>query len=39
MQRALDDMRQTMEPLNIGSQIRKELQNNEGWTPTESHQE
>ncbi len=39
MQRALGDMRQTMEPLNIGSQIRKYLQNTEGWTPTESHQE
>jgi hypothetical protein len=32
MQRALKDMRQTMEPLNIGSQIRKDLENTEGWS-------
>jgi hypothetical protein len=38
MQRALDDMRQTMEPLNIGSQIRKDLENTDGWTPQESDQ-
>ena len=39
MQRALNDMRQTMEPLNIGSQIRKDLENTEGWTQTKSDQE
>ena len=39
MQRALSDMRQTMEPLNIGSQIRKDLENTEGWTQTKSDQE
>ena len=39
MQRALDDMRQTMEPINIDYQIQKDLQNTEGWTLTESHQE
>ena len=38
MQRALNDMRQTMEPLNIGSQIQKDLENTEGWTPKESEQ-
>jgi hypothetical protein len=37
MQRALEDMRQTMEPLNIGSQIRKDLENTEGWTATENN--
>ena len=39
MERALNDMRQTMEPLNIGSQIRKDLENTEGWTQTKSDQE
>jgi len=34
----LDNMRQTMEPLNIGSQIRKDLENTDGWTPQESDQ-
>jgi len=38
MQRALKDMRQTMEPLNIGSQIRKDLENTEGWTSTDTDQ-
>lgn len=38
MQRALNDMRQTMEPLNIGSQIQKDLENTEGWAPKESEQ-
>jgi hypothetical protein len=38
MQRALDDMRQTMEPLNIGSQIRKDLENTDGWEPSERDQ-
>ena len=38
MQRALSDMRKTMEPLNIGSQIRKDLENTEGWTSTETDQ-
>ena len=38
MERALNDMRQTMEPLNIGSQIQKDLENTEGWTPKESEQ-
>ena len=38
MQRALNDMRQTMEPLNIGSQIRKDLENTEGWTSKDSDQ-
>ena len=38
MERALNDMRQTMEPLNIGSQIQKDLENTEGWTPRESEQ-
>ena len=39
MQRALNDMRQTMEPLNIGSQIRKDLENTEGWATTEGDQD
>ena len=38
MERALNDMRQTMEPLNIGSQIQKDLENTEGWAPKENEQ-
>jgi hypothetical protein len=38
MQRALKDMRQTMEPLNIGSQIRKDLENTEGWSSKDTDQ-
>ena len=36
MRRALDDKRATMEPINIGSQIRKDLENTEGWTARRS---
>jgi len=31
MQRALNDVRLTMEPLSIGSQIKKDLENTDGW--------
>jgi len=34
----LKDMRQTMEPLNIGSQIRKDLENTEGWSSKDTDQ-
>lgn len=32
MERALNDAQKTMEPLNIGSQIEKDLENTEGWS-------
>jgi hypothetical protein len=34
MERALNDTRTTMEPLTIGSQIKKDLDDTKGWWPT-----
>lgn len=34
MDRALNDTRKTIEPLTIGSQIKKDLEDTKGWWPT-----
>ena len=39
MERALNDTRTTMEPLTIGSQIRKDLDDTKGWWPTFGEEE
>ena len=39
MERALNDTRTTMEPLTIGSQIKKDLDDTKGWWPTFDEEE